>query len=110
MQLVDTPAQRIEKQRHQVLDFSIGAPPVLGAEGEQGDHLDVPTRTMANDALHGLLTGPMPLFAGQTPLASPAVIAIHDDRHMAHMPGPMGGHVRGCRFHHGYLCRETKTG
>ena len=78
----DFALQRGQEQIHQQTDLGLRTPPVLTAEGKQGEHLDaVPNAFLyraANAGHPGLVSGVTGLAAG----LGPATVAVHDDRHV----------------------------
>ncbi len=79
--------QRLEEQVHQGADFIGGALPVLTGEGKQGEHLDLGLGTHLDHRPHRIDTGLVAGDARQETLLGPAIVAIHDDRHMARHRG-----------------------
>jgi len=74
---------RLLEEGEQAADLVVRAGPVLAAEGIHGDDRDAPPDRVAEEGPDRLDAGGMAFDLGQPALASPAAIAVHDDRDVA---------------------------
>src|SRR5690606_40874269 len=96
VQFADPVTQRLHEQAHQVTDFVFRPAPVFGTEGKQGQHFHTPAGAATDHRLHSPFAGAVAFVAGQATAARPAVVAVHDDRHVARYAGRLHGiNVRG---------------
>jgi hypothetical protein len=70
--------QHGDEQLHQEADFFLGPPPILAAEGEQGQVLDAQLAATAGHRAHRVDALAMPRHPRQEAALRPAAVAVHD--------------------------------
>ena len=81
-------ADDLLEQHEEAAYLVVGASPILPAEGVQREDRDPAPDGVADDLADPLDAGGVTLHLCQAPAASPAPIAVHDDRHvMRHLLG-----------------------
>src|SRR5690606_28811632 len=79
VEVLELAAKEAVEEPDNRVHFRLGAAPVLGAEGVDGQVLDAMVGEAFDHAADVFGAGAMAGGAGEAPLACPAPIAIHDD-------------------------------